>query len=153
MSWGFVEVSFQLSSCGKGTVLTVIWKCLFVQGFRSLPSINKFGMRSSYHRSPVVIPVDLHAVGIKERQAIAQSKLSPQRSLRLFACRRNNKVEKWKRNYANALQYRSKDGISRKKKVKAEQRAAEVARQEGFPAQIFQHTTDDDIPRFDEIFD
>jgi hypothetical protein len=73
--------------------------------------------------------------------------------LRLQACRRNNKDEKRKRNYANALKFRSRDGISRRKKVKAEQRAAEVAKQEGFSALIFQHTTDADIPPFTDFFD
>lgn len=66
----------------------------------------------------------------------------------LFACRRNNKMEKRKRNRDYARKFQSKTGGSRRKTVVEEKRLVVAASEEKFQAQVFSMTTDDDMPEY-----
>lgn len=66
----------------------------------------------------------------------------------LFACRRNNKMEKRKRNRDYARKFASKTGGSRRSKVVEEKRLVVAASEEKFQAQVFSMTTDDDMPEY-----
>ena len=66
----------------------------------------------------------------------------------LESCRRNNKDEKRKRNRDYARKFQSKTGGSRRKVVVEEKRAVVAGSEEKFQAQVFKHTTDDDMPAY-----
>jgi hypothetical protein len=66
----------------------------------------------------------------------------------LHACRRNNKMEKRKRNRDYARKFASKTGGSRRKTVVEEKRLVVAASEERFQAQVFSMTTDDDMPEY-----
>lgn len=66
----------------------------------------------------------------------------------MMACRRNNKLEKRKRNRDYARKFQSKTGGSRRKVVVEEKRAVVASNEEKFQAQVFKMTTDEDMPAY-----
>lgn len=66
----------------------------------------------------------------------------------LMACRRNNKMEKRKRNRDYARKFQSKTGGSRRKVVVEEKRLVVASNEEKFQAQVFKMTTDEDMPAY-----
>ena len=68
--------------------------------------------------------------------------------LPLFACRRNNKLEKRRRNRDYARKFASKLGGSRRKVVVEEKRQVVALSEEKFQASVFSFTTDDDMPAY-----
>mmetsp|Transcript_21387 Transcript_21387/g.19462 ORF Transcript_21387/g.19462 Transcript_21387/m.19462 type:complete len:113 (+) Transcript_21387:49-387(+) len=78
--------------------------------------------------------------------AIANTK--PQSSFELMSCRRNNKIEKRKRNRAYARKFQAKGSISRRKVVIEEKRGVVAASEEKFVSVLFKFTTDEDMPAY-----
>ena len=66
----------------------------------------------------------------------------------LMACRRNNKVEKRKRNREYARKFKSTTGGSRRKQVVEEKRLVVAKSEETFQADVYKVTTDDDMPAY-----
>ena len=66
----------------------------------------------------------------------------------LDACRRNNKIEKRKRNREYARKFQSKTGGSRRKMVVEEKRQVVNENEKKFQDQVFGLTTDDDMPAY-----
>jgi hypothetical protein len=66
----------------------------------------------------------------------------------LMACRRNNKMEKRKRNREYARKFKSTTGGSRRKQVVEEKRLVVAKSEETFQAEVFKVTTDDDMPAY-----
>lgn len=73
---------------------------------------------------------------------------SSRASSSLDACRRNNKLEKRKRNKDYARKFQSKLGPSRRKVVIDEKRAVVAGNEEKFVAQLFKFTTEEDMPAY-----
>ena len=66
----------------------------------------------------------------------------------MMACRRNNKLEKRRRNRDYARKFASKLGGTRRTVVVEAKRAVVAASEERFQAQVFKMTTDDDMPTY-----
>lgn len=66
----------------------------------------------------------------------------------LMACRRNNKIEKRKRNREYARKHKSTTGGSRRKQVVEEKRLVVSKNEDAFQAEVFKVTTDDDMPAY-----
>jgi hypothetical protein len=79
---------------------------------------------------------------------IAVTKISEESSTSLFSCRRNNKVEKRKRNRDYARKFQSKTGNSRRKTVVEQKRALVAQSENKFQEDVFKMTTDDDMPAY-----
>ena len=75
-------------------------------------------------------------------------KLSVKSSTALDACRRNNKIEKRKRNREYARKFASKVGGSRRKMVVEQKRLQVAEKENSFQTGVFKMTTDDDMPAY-----
>lgn len=65
-----------------------------------------------------------------------------------MSCRRNNKMEKRKRNRDYARKFASKTGGSRRETVVEAKRNVVATNEEKFQAKVFKMTTDDDMPAY-----
>eukprot|EP01041_Mallomonas_annulata_P016408 gene16408-34258_t len=69
-------------------------------------------------------------------------------STALMACRKNNKIEKRRRNREYARKFASKTGGSRRKTVIDAKRLVVAASEEKFQAEVYKMTTDEDMPNY-----